>query len=149
MKKIQKNDFNNNISYEQVNSNLKSLNNKNIPSNDNKFLNNYDKNNFISKILNKNDFELDKLEFNKLENFNADNILKSELNDIYKSIQKKNENFKNNIFFKNLEHLFDNLGKFDNKKNLSHSYSMKNIKPILYNIITPKDLLSKYEKIVN
>ena len=48
-----------------------------------------------------------------------------------------------------LEHLFDNLGKFDNKKNLSHSYSMKNIKPILYNIITPKDLLNKYEKIVN
>ena len=143
MKKNQKKDFTTN---EQKNSNL---NKKNILSNDNKSLHNLENNNFISKNVNKNDFELDKLEFNKLENFNADNILESELNEIYKSIQKKNENFKNNIFFKNLEHLFDNLGKFDNKKNLSHSYSMKNIKPILYNIITPKDLLNKYEKIVN
>jgi hypothetical protein len=146
MKKNQKKDFTNNKSNEQINSNLSE---KNILSNDNKSLHNFENNNFVSKNLNKNDFELDKLEFNKLENFNADNILQSELNDIYKSIQKKNENFKNNIFFKHLEHLFDNLGKFDNKKNLSHSYSMKNIKPILYNIITPKDLLNKYEKIVN
>jgi hypothetical protein len=146
MKKNQKKDFTNNKSNEQINSNLRE---KNVLSNDNKSLHNFENNNFVSKNLNKNDFELDKLEFNKLENFNADNILESELNDIYKSIQKKNENFKNNIFFKHLEHLFDNLGKFDNKKNLSHSYSMKNIKPILYNIITPKDLLNKYEKIVN
>ena len=146
MKKNQKKDFTNNKSNEHINSNLRE---KNILSNNNKSLHKFENNNFVSKNLNKNDFELDKLEFNKLENFNADNILESELNDIYKSIQKKNENFKNNIFFKNLEHLFDNLGKFDNKKNLSHSYSMKNIKPILYNIITPKDLLNKYEKIVN
>ena len=44
-----------------------------------------------------------------LENFNADMILSEELKEIYADVQLKCHDFRNNIFFKNIDNLDDDL----------------------------------------
>ena len=135
-----------NIIKNQKNSNESDSANKNISLDDN-IENKNDKNNDNSKNSNKfTEFELDKIAFNNVENLNANKILKSDLWNIYKTVQKNHLQFKNNIFFKNLENLFNDIGKFDKKKNMPHSFSMNNIEPYLNEVKSPEELLMKYEK---
>ena len=143
MKKI---DLKNIIKNQKNNNESDSSNNKNNSLDDNIYntQNKNDKNNENSNKF--TEFELDKIAFNNVENLNANKILTSDLWNIYKTVQKNHLNFKNNIFFKNLENLFNDLGKFDKNKNMPHSFSMKNIEPILNEVKTPEELLLKYEK---
>lgn len=46
---------------------------------------------------------------NDLENYYADNVLSDDLKEIYAEVQKDCEEFRANVFFKNLEILEDTL----------------------------------------
>ena len=44
-----------------------------------------------------------------LENYNADNILTNELKELYADVQLKNNEFRNNVFFKNVDIIDEEL----------------------------------------
>ena len=44
-----------------------------------------------------------------LENYNADNVLSEELKELYADIQLKCNDFRNNVFFKNIDTMDDGL----------------------------------------
>ncbi len=48
---------------------------------------------------------------NDLENYYADSVLSDELKEIYAEVQKDCEDFRSNVFFKNLDILEDTLVK--------------------------------------
>ena len=79
------------------------------------------------------------------ENYDADIILTPELFELYSKIKEENRDFKINIFNKNIDNLYDNVGNFDTIK-LSHTFNMKDFDPLMKNILSPNDLFNKYVK---
>ncbi len=70
----------------------------------------------------KNYEEMDDL-FNEVEKFNAKNILKGDLAEMYDDINKNNYFFKNNVFLANVDHFDKNTGILDNKPIIPYNYS--------------------------
>jgi hypothetical protein len=73
----------------------------------------------LSKSMNLNKYgdDFDKFveNFDKTEISDANLILSSDLDDIYKNIYDDSVEFKNDVFFKGLRHLDDRIGLFDKK----------------------------------
>lgn len=90
-----------------------------------------------------------------LENYTADVILSDELKEIYAQIQLKCNDFRNNIFFRNLEYLEDNLvltflynspqGLFD-RTPVPHTYNNTSMDKLIKEVKMPSDLLRFYTK---
>ena len=103
----------------------------------------------INKIEDENNYKKNENElmdniFNEVEKFNAKNILKGDLADIYKEIVKDNMDFKENIFFVNLNHYENMIGNCDNKT-ISHTYKDLKKEELLKNKYLPaKELYNKY-----
>ena len=103
----------------------------------------------INKIEDENNYKKNENElkdniFNEVEKFNAKNILKGDLADIYKEIVKDNMDFKENIFFVNLKHYENMIGNCDNKT-ISHTYKDLKKEELLKNKYLPaKELYNKY-----
>ena len=103
----------------------------------------------INKIEDENNYKKNQNElmdniFNEVEKFNAKNILKGDLADIYKEIVKDNMDFKENIFFVNLNHYENMIGNCDNKT-ISHTYKDLKKEELLKNKYLPaKELYNKY-----
>ena len=136
------NNLNNKDKNEQKNiSNEEKLLNENID--EKKYINNNDKN--ITK-KNKNEFEnMDDI-FNEVEKFNAKNILKGDLAEIYNEVIKENTDFKDNIFFVNLNHYENMIGNCDDKK-ISHTFKEYKKEELLKNQYLPaKELYNKYDR---
>ena len=74
----------------------------------------------LSKSMNLNKYgdDFDKFveNFDKTEISDANLILSSDLDDIYKNIYDDSVEFKNDVFFKGLRHLDEGIGLFDKKK---------------------------------
>ena len=49
-----------------------------------------------------------------LENYNADNVLTEELKELYADVQLKCNDFRNNVFFKNVDNIDDDLVSYIN-----------------------------------
>ena len=93
----------------------------------------------------KNYEEMDDL-FNEVEKFNAKNILKGDLAEMYDEIIKENSDFKENIFFVNLNHYENLIGNCDNKV-IQHSFKEYKKEELLKNKYLPsKELYNKYNK---
>ena len=93
----------------------------------------------------KNYEEMDDL-FNEVEKFNAKNILKGDLAEMYDEIIKENSDFKENIFFVNLNHYENLIGNCDNKV-IQHSFKEYKKEELLKNKYLPsKELYNKYDK---
>ena len=89
--------------------------------------------------------EMDNL-FNEVEKFNAKNILKGDLAEIYDEIIKENSDFKENIFFVNLNHYENSVGNCDNEV-VQHSFKEYKKEDLLKNKYLPsKELYNKYDK---
>ena len=103
----------------------------------------------INKIEDENNYKKNENElmdniFNEVEKFNAKNILKGDLADIYKEIVKDNMDFKENIFFVNLNHYENMIGNCDHKT-ISHTYKDLKKEELLKNKYLPaKELYNKY-----
>ena len=103
----------------------------------------------INKIEDENNYKKNENElmdniFNEVEKFNAKNILKGDLADIYKEIVKDNMDFKENIFFVNLNHYENMIGNCDNKT-ISHTYKdLKKEELLKNNYLSAKELYNKY-----
>ena len=96
-------------------------------------------------IQNLNDKFIISNDITEAENYDADTVLTPELLEIYSKIKQENRDFKINIFNKNIDNLYDNVGNFDTIK-LSHTFNMKDFDPLMKNILSPNDLFNKYEK---
>ena len=81
--------------------------------------------------------------FNEVELFNAKKILKGDLAEIYFDIIKKNTNFKDDIFFVNLNHFEKKVGDCDEKL-ISHNYKDFKKGELFKEIKTSKELIQKY-----
>ena len=96
-------------------------------------------------IQNLNDKFIISNDITEAENYDADTVLTPELLEIYSKIKQENRDFKINIFNKNIDNLYDNVGNFDTIK-LSHTFNMKDFDPLMKNILSPNDLFNKYVK---
>ena len=94
-----------------------------------------------------------------LENYNADNVLTDELKEIYADVQLKCNDFRNNVFFKNIDNIDESLvsykyikfhiqGKLDNK-DVPPTYGLGNIEQEDKKIETYQELLAKFEAKAN
>ena len=93
----------------------------------------------------KNYEEIDDL-FNEVEKFNAKNILKGDLAEMYDEIIKENSDFKENIFFVNLNHYENLIGNCDNKV-IQHSFKEYKKEELFKNKYLPsRELYNKYDK---
>ena len=99
-------------------------------------------------IQNLNDKFIISNDITEAENYDADTVLTPELLEIYSKIKQENRDFKINIFNKNIDNLYDNVGNFDTIK-LSHTFNMKDFDPLMKNILSPNDLFNKYVKKVS
>ena len=116
------------------------INNKNKEVN-----NNSDEREEKNSPSKKNHEEMDNL-FNEVEKFNAKNILKGDLAEMYDEIIKENSDFKENIFFVNLNHYENLIGNCDNKV-IQHSFKEYKKEELLKNKYLPsKELYNKYDK---
>ena len=84
--------------------------------------------------------------FNEVEKFNAKNILKGDLAEIYNEVVKENEPFKDNIFFINLNHYENNIGNCDNKKILHTFKDFKKEDLLKRRILSQQELYNKYDR---
>ena len=96
-------------------------------------------------IQNLNDKFIISNDITEAENYDADTVLTPEVLEIYSKIKQENRDFKINIFNKNIDNLYDNVGNFDTIK-LSHTFNMKDFDPLMKNILSPNDLFNKYVK---
>lgn len=81
-----------------------------------------------------------------LENYYAENVLSDDLKKIYGEIQVNCGDFREKIFFKNLDVLENKMAIFD--KNFTfHTYNMKDFEALIKKIELPSELHEKFEKI--
>ena len=136
-------------------------NGKNIKSSLQEFHSDFNNNEKTLDKKSKNDDKIDKREmsrqkklehetmddlFNEVEKLNAKNILKGNLSEIYDEIIKDNIDFKENIFFINLNHYENLIGTCD-KNIVSHTIKDYNKENLLKNKYLPiRELYNKYEK---
>ena len=83
-----------------------------------------------------------KNKYNKMENNDADKILCDGLKKIYNQIKINNIEFKNEVFYKNFNHLINEMGTFDKK--VKNYVPTKNTQEILDNVLPPDILVEKY-----
>ena len=84
--------------------------------------------------------------FNEVEKFNAKNILKGDLAEIYDEIIEENSDFKENIFFINLNHYENLIGNCDNKVIPPSFKDFKKEELLKSQYLPSKDLYNKYDK---
>lgn len=95
-----------------------------------------------------------------LENYNADNVLSEELKEIYADVQLKCNDFRNNVFFKNIDNMDEGLVSYKNfiilklqgtldKLEIPHSFGLGNIDAEVKKIELYPELLSKFEAKAN
>ena len=80
---------------------------------------------------------------NELEQFNAQKILKGDLYEIYEDLIKENINFKDDIFFVNLNNFEEKVGNCDDRLIL-HSYKEYPKSEYFKEYMSSEDLLNKY-----
>lgn len=80
---------------------------------------------------------------NELEQFNAKKILKGDLYEIYEDLIKENIDFKDDIFFVNLNNFEKKVGNCDDKLIL-HSYKDYPKSEVFKKYLPSEDLLNKY-----
>jgi len=86
-----------------------------------------------------------KVALNEIEQVNAERTLKNDLAELFEKVLEHNRDFKNDIFFKNLNDTERKVGNMDNKK-IPHTYREIETSKILRNYETAKDLLNKYSQ---
>ena len=86
-----------------------------------------------------------KVALNEIEKVNAERTLKNDLEELFEKVLEHNKDFKNNIFFKNLNDTERKVGNMDNKK-IPHTYKEIETSKILRNYETAKDLMKKYSQ---
>ena len=118
---------------------------KNKEKKENQMKSNKKKEIIKENIQNLNDKFIISNDITEAENYDADTVLTPELLEIYSKIKQENRDFKINIFNKNIDNLYDNVGNFDTIK-LSHTFNMKDFDPLMKNILSPNDLFNKYVK---
>ena len=118
---------------------------KNKEKKENQIKSNKKKEIIKENIQNLNDKFIISNDITEAENYDADTVLTPELLEIYSKIKQENRDFKINIFNKNIDNLYDNVGNFDTIK-LSHTFNMKDFDPLMKNILSPNDLFNKYVK---
>ena len=94
-----------------------------------------------------------------LENYNADNVLTDELKELYADIQLKCNDFRNNVFFKNIDNIDESLVSYNlfsfnlqgnlDKKDIPPTYGLGNIEQEVKKIETYQELLAKFEAKAN
>ena len=80
---------------------------------------------------------------NEIENASAKKLLKENLVDIFEKILDNNLEFKDKIFFKNLNDTEKKVGNMDNKV-IPHTYKEIETSEVIKNIPSAEDLLKKY-----
>ncbi len=80
---------------------------------------------------------------NELEQFNAKKILKGDLYEIYEDLIKENIDFKDDIFFVNLNNFENKVGNCDDRL-ISHSYREYPKNEFFKEYLSSEDLLNKY-----
>ena len=98
------------------------------------------------KFLKEND-EFSKMNntINELEEFNAKKILKGDLYEIYKELIHDNLDFKDDVFFVNLNYCEKKVGDCDNRL-ISHSYKEYPKEKFFKEYPPHEELLNKYIK---
>ena len=81
--------------------------------------------------------------FNEVEKYNAKNILKGDLAEIYEDLIKENLDFKDDIFFVNLNQFEKKIGDCDDKL-ISHSYQNFKKNELFKQYKSSRELLQKY-----
>ena len=94
-----------------------------------------------------------------LENYNADNVLTDELKELYADVQLKCNDFRNNVFFKNIDNIDESLVSYNlflfnlqgnlDKKDIPPTYGLGNIDQEVKKIETYQELLAKFEAKAN
>lgn len=110
--------FNERTNTEDI-SNSKEFKKRNNYNNENDSLNNnnYSKDlrPFINNINKKSKYGIEE-DIKRIEIGNKENILSQDLVGIIAEIEKENSNFTNNVFMKNFNNLYNNIGLFDKEK---------------------------------
>ena len=81
--------------------------------------------------------------FNEVEQFNVNTILKGDLAEIYNDLIKKNLDFKDDIFFVNLNHFEKRIGDCDDRL-ISHNYKEFKKEGLFKKYLSSQQLLGKY-----
>jgi len=81
---------------------------------------------------------------NDLENYYADNLLSDDLKDLYAQVQMNCQDFRENIFFKNLDILEENLGSCYSGKTKSFKEKEKEYEKKIREIKTTDELLEEF-----
>ena len=94
-----------------------------------------------------------------LENYNADNVLTDELKELYADVQLKCNDFRNNVFFKNIDNIDESLVSYNlflfnlqgnlDKKDIPPTYGLGDIDQEVKKIETYQELLAKFEAKAN
>ena len=129
--------------YQKKNIRINVTNNFNNPNNENKIKNHlYNSRNrrFYKPI--KTDSELiDDLE--KIEDYSKNTYLKNDLIEIYNNITEEYTDFKNNVFYTNINSFEVNMGELDKKKVSSYMRNVK-VDDLCKGRVTTDDLIKKY-----
>lgn len=81
----------------------------------------------------------------QMENYYVDNVLSNELKEIYAQVQLNCQNFRTNVFIKNVNRLDSNIGIFDKEKKY-YTYKEGDIDALLKRVKLSSELIEIYEK---
>ena len=81
----------------------------------------------------------------QMGNYYVDNVLSNELKEIYAQVQLNCQNFRTNVFIKNVNHLDSNIGIFDKEKKY-YKYKEGDIDALLKRVKLSSELIEIYEK---
>ena len=84
-----------------------------------------------------------KIALNEIEKASADKILKKDLVELFEKVLEDNLEFKDKIFFKNLNHTEKKVGYMD-KEEIPHTYKEIETREIIRNMPNADDLMRKY-----
>ena len=135
---IDENKYNNIANIE--NNNINNYENENEKNANNNKINNKINNNKYKK---ENEYIIMDNTFNEVEQFNAKKILKGDLAEIYNDLIKTNLDFKDDIFFVNLNHFEKRIGDCDDKL-ISHNFKEFKKDELFKKYLSPQELLGKY-----
>ena len=81
----------------------------------------------------------------QMGNYYVDNVLSNELKEIYAQVQLNCQNFRTNVFIKNVNRLDSNIGIFDKEKKY-YTYKEGDIDALLKRVKLSSELIEIYEK---
>ena len=81
----------------------------------------------------------------QMENYYVDNVLSNKLKEIYAQVQLNCQNFRTNVFIKNVNRLDSNIGIFDKEKKY-YTYKEGDIDALLKRVKLSSELIEIYEK---